>query len=348
MADWIRISGPHHSLELFGIRLVGVNAENGKKFLFSVCLIVFVLLISNGLRWLLRLVYRSRRSIRVSFWSEQIVHLVMACVFILGLISIWFDEPARLATFLGLVSAGVAFALQRVITALAGYFIILRGRTFNIGDRIVMGGVRGDVVALGFFQTTIMEMGQPPPVQSDEPAMWVRARQYTGRIVTVTNDKIFTEPVYNYTRDFPYIWEEMHVPIPYTADRARAEQILLDAARRHTTRISDLSEEALQELERRFALRRTDFGPQVYWRLTDNWLEMTVRFIALDHAIRDLKNAMSRDIIAAFDAAGIGIASSTYDIVGMPPLHLIQETAQPTDGAAVDSAQGRARATRPG
>ena len=80
-----------------------------------------------------------------------------------------------------------------------------------------MGGVRGDVIALGFIQTTIMEMGQPPPVQSADPAMWVRSRQYTGRVVTVTNAKIFDEPVYNYTRDFPYIWEEMHA-----ADRLHA------------------------------------------------------------------------------------------------------------------------------
>ncbi len=143
----------------------------------------------------------------------------------MGLISIWFDDPKRLATALGLVSAGIAFALQKVITALAGYFVILRGNTFTVGDRIMMGGVRGDVIALGFIQTTIMEMGQPPPVQTDEPAMWVQSRQFTGRIVTVSNSQIFDEPVYNYTRDFSYIWEEIHVPITYKADRHAAEKI---------------------------------------------------------------------------------------------------------------------------
>jgi small-conductance mechanosensitive channel len=61
----------------------------------------------------------------------------------MGLVSIWFDDPTRLTTALGLVTAGLAFALQRVVTAVAGYLIILRGKTFNIGDRISMGGVRG-------------------------------------------------------------------------------------------------------------------------------------------------------------------------------------------------------------
>ncbi len=88
---------------------------------------------------------------------------LLAAMFIIGLASIWFESPARLTTALGLVSAGLAFALQRVVTAFAGYIIILRGRLFTVGDRITMGGVRGDVIHLGFMQTTIMEMGQPPP-----------------------------------------------------------------------------------------------------------------------------------------------------------------------------------------
>ena len=78
-------------------------------------------------------------------------------ILIVGLLSIWFDNPNNLAMGLGLASAGLAFALQKVITSLAGYVVILRGKTFNVGDRITMGGVRGDVIALGFIQTTIME-----------------------------------------------------------------------------------------------------------------------------------------------------------------------------------------------
>ena len=91
---------------------------------------------------------------------------------ILGLLSIWFEDPTRLTTALGLVTAGLAFALEKVVTAVAGYFVILQGKTFNVGDRIVMGGVRGDVIALDFTQTTIMEMDQPPSVQGADPAVW--------------------------------------------------------------------------------------------------------------------------------------------------------------------------------
>ena len=65
-----------------------------------------------------------------------------------------------------------------------------------------------------------------------------------------------------------------------------------------------------------------DIAPQVYFRLTDNWLELTVRFLVPDHGIREIKDAMSRDILAALDEAGIGIASSTFEITGLPKLRV--------------------------
>lgn len=183
-----------------------------------------------------------------------------------------------------------------------------------------MGGVRGDVIALSFMQTTIMEMGQPPAVQSDQPAMWVHSRQYTGRMVTVSNAKIFDQPVYNYSHHFPYIWEEMSLPVSYRDDCLRAEQILLQAARRHTDAWQALSEEELAELHWRYGERRASTEPRVFWRLTDNWLELTVRFLARDHGTRELKDAISREVLDQLEAAGIGVASSTFEIVGLPPI----------------------------
>ena len=277
MESIIRFVGPNRALELFGVKLVGFNAENGRKLLFTLVLIAVVLLLSRLARRAMRGV--TQRGERIAFWSRQGIHVVTALVLAVGIASIWFDDPARLTTALGLVTAGIAFALQKVITALAGYVLILRGKTFNVGDRIVMGGVRGDVIALGFMQTTIMEMGQPPAVQNADPAMWVKARQYTGRIVTVSNAKVFDEPVFNYTREFPYVWEEMSVPVSYKEDRAAVERILLEAAERHTVRIASLGEPALAELERRYVVKRSAMKPKVYMRMTDNWVELTVRFM---------------------------------------------------------------------
>lgn len=152
--------------------------------------------------------------------------------------------------------------------------------------------------------------------------MWVRSRQYTGRVVTVSNARIFDEPVYNFSRELPYLWEEMSLPIPYAADRDRAERILLGAAERHTVPLGEMSREVLDEMQHRYAMHAAGTQPRVYYRLTDNWLELTVRFIVRDYGIREVKDRMSREVLRELDAAGIGVASATFEIVGIPPLRL--------------------------
>ena len=332
-------------MQFFGVKLIGVNAHTGEKLLFTLALVLAYVVVLVVLRAAAHVLLSRYDQARVRFWTRQGINLGTTVVLILGLISIWFDNPANLATAIGLVTAGLAFALQKVVTAIAGYFVILRGKTFNVGDRIMMGGVRGDVIALGFMQTTIMEMGQPPPVQSDEPAMWVYGRQFTGRIVTISNSKIFEEPVYNYSRDFSLIWEEMRVPVDFKTDRKRAESILLDVADRHTQKLRAEGASDIQALMRRYAMEAPELDPRVFYRITDNWVEMALRFPAPAHGARALKDAMSRDILDAFDDAGIGIASGTYDIVGFPPLRIVGWP-PPQQEARLDGARAHAEPPR--
>lgn len=318
-------------MEIFDVTLVGIHAENGRKLALTLVAVAVLWLAGRLLTAIAArlLAGRGERRDRALFWTRQGIKLAVALLILMAVVSVWFDDPARLATGLGLVTAGLAFALQKLVTAVAGYFVILRGQTFNVGDRITMGGVRGDVIALSFTQTTIMEMGQPPPVQQADPAMWVRSRQYTGRIVTVSNARVFDEPVYNYTREFPLIWEEISVPVPYRTDHATAERILLEAARQHTVAASSLGTEALREMERRYFVKPAEMQPAVFYRMTDNWLELTVRFIAPTHAIRELKDRMSRQILSRLDAAGIGVASATLVIAGLPPVRIRAEAPAP-------------------
>lgn len=317
---FVQFTGPNHALTLGGVKLLGMNAHNAHKLLFTVILFAILYVLSKTLRFIAHAFGGERQA--TAFWTGQGVSLVTFLLAILGFCSIWFDNPTRLTTGVGLVSAGVAFALQKVITSFAGYFVILRGKTFNVGDRIKMGNVRGDVISLNFIQTVIMEMGEPPSVQNEDPGMWVQSRQYSGRIVTVANSQIFEDPVYNYTRNFPYIWEEMHLPISYTDDRARAEQIIIDAVTRHTQDIAHMAEPELERLKTQFFIEAAEIKPRVFLRITDNWVELAVRFLCNTRDIRSLKDAISRDILAGLEAAKIGIASSTYDIVGLPPIRI--------------------------
>src|SRR3954467_4771619 len=192
--------------------------------------VVVVLVVGSLLRVLSRGVLRHRGADKPRFWAEQAISLATLVAIVLVVAAVWADDFSNLGGMLGVLGAGVAVALQRVITSFAGYLIILRGNVFTVGDRITIGGVRGDVVALGFMQTTVLEMGQTPAEQTDDPSMWIRGRQYSGRIVRITNDRIFDEPVYNFTRGFAFTWEEIMIPVRYGDPHARVESIMLDAA----------------------------------------------------------------------------------------------------------------------
>lgn len=318
-------------VEIFGVALVGISVTVGLKVLFTLALVAAVWFVHAGVLRIVRRIPSSGPADPHRFWARQVVQLVTAVVLALGTLSIWITPDTDISTGIGLISAGLAFALQQVITALAAYFVILRGDTFGVGDRITLGGVRGDVIRLGFLKTTIMEMGQPPAVQNADPAVWVHSRQYTGRIVTVTNGVIFTEPVYNYSREFPYIWEELALPIGFDADLPAVERILLDAAAAHAVVDLTEAEHALERMRSRFAIAHSSVRPTVFWRITDNWVELSLRFLVPQRGVREIKDAMSRDILAGLKAAGVGIASATYDIVGLPPVRVEDARAKDPD-----------------
>jgi small-conductance mechanosensitive channel len=300
-----------------------LNGETEQRVLLTVALIAGIIVVSWLLQTLMRVTLRGNAEKRVSFWARQIVRLLGIIAVIVGVIEIWHPDAKSAGGAIGLITAGVAIALQRVITSFAAYLIILRGKIFNVGDRITIGGVRGDVIALDFMQTTVLEIGETPGEQHDAPSVWITARQYTGRMIRVTNDKIFDSPVYNFTRVFPYLWEEMQLPISYKDDRREAERILLEVGHKHTDEIVREAKPHIEKLVKEYRLATMpEIEPHVYMRLTDNWVNLSLRFLIPIEGGRKIKDAMSRDLIDGLDAAGIGIASGTYEIVGMPKLEV--------------------------
>src|SRR3954451_7212937 len=167
---------PNADVRAFDIHLLGVNDDNLRRLLLSLLIVGALILARFVIVWLVRLTTGEKSNERVVFWTRQGASLGTALLIALLLVSVWFDDSQRLGTFAGLVAAGLAFAMQKVVTAFAGYLVILRGKTFTVGDRITMGGVRGDVIALGFLQLHArvpVHVGRdqhPDPVQGQPAA----------------------------------------------------------------------------------------------------------------------------------------------------------------------------------
>ena len=115
---------------------------------------------------------------------------------------VYSDKLGGLNIALGLAGAGIAFALQEVIISLAGWFAINFSSFFKTGDRVKIGGVKGDVIDIGLLRTTLMEVGD-----------WVDGDLYNGRVVRVANSFGFKDPVFNYAGDFPFLWAAITLPV---------------------------------------------------------------------------------------------------------------------------------------
>ena len=228
-------------------------------------------------------------------------------VVVVSLALLWRPFAGRFGVVLGFVTAGLAFAMQEVIGAFAGWISIYSGSLYRIGDRIEVGGVRGDVIDITPLRTKLMEMGSAGDDQS-----WVGGRQLTGRIVSVSNKSVFTSPVFNYSASFDFIWEELVVPVPYDQQWRKAENIIGRAVREvSSTQAASL---AIERMRRSYPIHPADLEPRVFVRLTDNWVELAARFVVPVRTARSAKDEISRHILDELSAAGIAVASTTATV----------------------------------
>ncbi len=238
--------------------------------------------------------------------ARKFTRYIVGAIALIAIGLVWRAFAGRIGLVLGLLSAGLAFALQEVIGAVAGWVNIISGSIFRVGDRIQMGGVRGDVIDVTLLRTKLMEIGSPA---SDET--WVRGRQYTGRIVAVSNKMTFTEPVYNYSAAFEFIWEELTIPVSYRSDWELAEKIIREEAEQVSR--SEGAREAMEQMVRRYPVPMTEVEPRVFVRATDNWMELAARFIVPVRTARSVKDGMTRRIRRRLEEAGIEISSETFE-----------------------------------
>ena len=223
---------------------------------------------------------------------------------------IWLGAGSNFTVAMGILGAGVAFASQEVIGSFAGYLNIVSGSIYRIGDRVRVGNVVGDVMDISILRTTVMEIGE-----------WVQADQYTGRIVTIANRAVFSDPVYNYTQHWGYLWDEVTVPVTYTSDWRRAAEIMLEHGQSYTEALQADAEARLTRMMDRYPLQRTQVEPTMYLAMTDNWIEITLRYIVKAGERRKVKAQLHQELLQHFEAEpAITVASMTVEIVGFPPL----------------------------
>ncbi len=245
--------------------------------------------------------------------------------YILGfslIIIIYAQKLGSLTVALGVVGAGIAFALQEVIASVAGWMAIMFGNFYRTGDRIQLGGIKGEVIDIGVIRTTIMEIGQ-----------WVDADLYNGRIVRIANSFVFKEPVFNYSADFPFLWDEIKIPIKYGSDYQLAREIFYNIAQEVVGEYAKFAKQSWKEMVKKYLIEDAITEPLVTLIANDNWVEFTLRYVVDYKKRRSTKDRLFTRILEEAGKTGgqVSFASATFHLVQTPVIdvHLSREKEEP-------------------
>lgn len=264
----------------------GLSPTQGK--LVTTALLFFVI-------WLLkRIAVRSINQLPSDLsvryrWRKNATYLIYG-VGGLSIIFVWSDRFASLATFLGLLSAGLAIAFKDPIANIAGWYYLITNRPFRVGDRIQIGEEKGDVVDISMFRSTLIEIGN-----------WVDGDQSTGRVIHIPNAKVFTIAILNYSELINHIWHEIRLPLTPDSNWQAAKVILQEIIAEHAPAIDDSIDKQLEEISEKYLIVSAKLTPMIYTSLEETGaIVLTIRYVCAVRQRRASANLITEAILTRF------------------------------------------------
>lgn len=282
-----REAGAEAERTVLGVRQGFLNALPKLTVVLGTLLLTW--LMARGLRALLhRVLGRWAR-------ADASTALVSICVWVLGIgitVSVLAGDVRAMLGSVGLVGLALSWALQTPIESFTGWLLNSFQGYYRVGDRVQVGDVFGDVYAIDFLSTTVWELGSP-----ERPGA-VQAEQPTGRLITFPNSEVLTGTVVNLTRDFPYVWDELLVPVANESDLRYALELL----RRLALEVvgEDMAGPAHEyEALLRQARLETSVAdkPEVYVSLADSWTNVTIRYLVHARQRRKWKSLLAERVM---------------------------------------------------
>ncbi len=246
---------------------------------------------------------------------RKAVSLAGGILLLAVILTIFSKQITNLTVILGALSVGVGFALREVIQSFFGWLIISFWGMYKPGDRIQMSGIMGDVIDINPMITTVMECGG-----------WVKADLYNGRLVRLSNSLVFSEHVINYTSDFPFLWDEIVIPVRTVSDHVLARRIIEQAAKIALPDISDALQHSWQKFVRHYRVEDARLDPFVTMSFDSNYIEFTLRYVVDYRVRRSTKDKLFTHILTGIEETHgrVQIGSTTVELSDIPHVRISQ------------------------
>ncbi|APQ16154.1 mechanosensitive ion channel family protein [Maribacter hydrothermalis] len=283
-------------------------------FIKAAILIMWILLIVFIINLIRKILKKRIDVLSIRYKAQKGVEIVgYALIFLLIVMSFTLDSIKDYTIIIGLFTAGITFTLQELILSIAGSFYIFFVRVYKPGDRIEINNIKGDVIDIDSIYTTIMEMGE-----------WVSSDNYSGRIVKISNAFVFKGPIKNYSMDFPFVWDELNILITYGSDTTLAKNLIMDNALELLSDYTEKSKAKWEEMVERYYIENATLEPTIAMNLTDNWIQLNLRYITDYKLRRNTKNTLFQQIEQAIAHTNgkVNMASTTLQLLKIPPLDI--------------------------
>lgn len=257
---------------------------------------------------------RAIKDRKAQFTFKKGILIISAIIFLVLGIQIWVENTESLVISYGIVAAGLAIALQDLFRNFVGGIIIALTSVYKIGDRVEVEGTFGDIMDIGIMNTTMMEIKG-----------WIDADQPTGRLILIPNSVVISGKICNYTKDHNFIWDEIRIPLSYDSDWNAAIKNILEIVRTETGEMTRQAETEIERLGEKYYLPKKVTEPAIYVRLTDNWVELGIRYVTDTKTRRILSDSLNRKILADVRSSkDYSIASETIEVQGTQKIELIR------------------------
>lgn len=280
--------------------------------------LAWILLVFFLITWVRKLLKRNLPDEgSIKYKTQKGIEIIGYIFVILITISYFTGTIKDFGLAIGLLTAGITITLQELILSIAGSFYIFFVKVYKPGDRIEINGIKGDVIDIDSVYTTMMEIGE-----------WVSSDNYSGRIVKLSNAFVFKGPVYNYSNDFPFLWDEFNLPIRYGSDTELAKSIVIEVAQEILSEYVRDSISQWQAIVNKYYIEDAQVDPTLAITLTDNWVQFNLRYIVDYKKRRYTKNLLHQEIGKRIEATNgkVKLASATFEIVSIPSLKIDDKT----------------------
>ncbi len=222
--------------------------------------VVLVLVLWASRYFIASYIRRSRRD-----WTSQQrlrwISSTRSFVFILILVSViflWGETIQGFAISVFAIAFAMVFSVKELCMSFNGSVVRFRGKLFDIGDRIEVGEVRGDVIDTTLLSTTVEEVGRG-----------ASNHLYTGRRISFSNSIFLSQPVINESFLENYNMIRMEIPLKLEADWKGGKSLLLKIAGEEMAPYLDQARHRMSQMERRRGMQLPSVEPRVTIGLTE-------------------------------------------------------------------------------